>query len=221
MALNKSNTSPGMKAVLILLIVAFVASFISIGAGFFAPTPGATGTATSADPLAAINTQYQSQVSGITGQLQGDPENYSLLVSLGNTYYDWAAAIQQTAQTNTQVTGADLPMWSSAKDAYARAVKIKDDEPAVRTDYSITLFYTGETNEALKVGEKTIKQSPDFAPAHFNNAVFYRALGQNDKATAAFNRALELDPQGSQVNIEYVKQALEELKSAPASGTAE
>ena len=219
MALNKAQTSVGMKVVLILLIVAFVASFVSIGAGLFTGGTTTTNQPTSTDPLTAINAQYQPTVAALTNTLQSQPESYTALVSLGNTYFDWAASVQQQSQTSTAAVGADQPLWISAKDAYTRALKVEKGEPAVQVDYAITLFYTGDTNNAVAIATTVTKDSPEFAPAWFNLGVFYRALGQNDKAVASFNQALKLDPEGTQINAEFAKSQVQELESAPATGT--
>ena len=221
MAINKSKTSPAMKAVLVLLIVAFVASFVSIGAGLFSGGGGGTTTSTQQqnDPLAAANAQYQPTVSALTGQLQSQPESYTALVSLANTYFDWAAAVQQASQTSTSAVGADLPLWTGAKDAYKRAIVVKKGEPAVSTDYAITLFYTGDTTGAIKVATEVTKTNPEFASAYFNLGIFNGTLGENAKAAAAFKKAIALDPQGKSVNLEYAKQQLASLESSATSGT--
>lgn len=219
MALNKSQTSVGMKIVLIVLIVAFVASFVSIGAGLFSGGQTTTTTPTSTDPLATVNAQYQPTVAALTNSLQSQPESYTALVSLGNTYFDWAAAVQQASQNTTSAVGADQPLWVSAKDAYGRALNVQKGEPSVQVDYAITLFYTGETTAAIKTATTVTKETPDFAPAYFNLGIFNKALGENAKALAAFKKAVELDGEGKQINVEYAKTQLQELESAPATST--
>lgn len=220
MALNKAQTSTGIKIVLVVLIIAFVASFVSIGTGLFSSGNQQTPTgATGNDPVAAANAQYQPTVAALTNALQSEPESYTALVSLGNTYFDWALSIQQASQQTTSAVGADQPLWVSAKDAYTRALELQADESPVLVDYSITLFYTGDTNTAIATVEKVTKDDPTFAPAWFNLAIFQGALGQNDKAVPALEQAIKLDPQGQQINLEFAKQRLEQLKSGEASPT--
>jgi len=206
-----------VKVVLIVLIVAFVASFVSIGAGLFSGGQTTDTQPTGTDPLATVNAQYQPTVAAITSTLQSEPESYTALVSLANTYFDWAASVQQASQTSTAAAGADQPLWVSAKDAYSRAIAVKNEEPPVQVDYAITLFYTGETTKAVKVATQVTKDTPDFAPAYFNLGIFYRALGQNKESAAAFNQAVKLDPEGKQINLEFAKTQLEQLKSADTS----
>jgi Flp pilus assembly protein TadD len=218
-AINKAKTSTGTKVVLIVLIVAFVASFISLGAGLFT-SGGNTSTTTSNDPLAQVNAQYQPTVAAITSQLQSQPESYTALVALGNTYFDWASSVQQASQTSTSAVGADQPLWVASKDAYARALKVKAGEPGVNVDYAVTLFYTGDTKTAVLTAEKVAKDEPTFAPAFFNLGIFYQALGEKEKALAALNQVIKLDPDGKQTNVEYAKQQVAALKSAGSTTTS-
>ncbi len=217
MAINKSNSPTWVKVTLIILIIAFVMSFVVLASNpFQAFKTDQTGTGQSADPIAAVNNKYQPQVAAFTNVLQSQPESYTILVSLGNTYFDWAGELQ--SQNSTQAQGAAAPLLNSAKDAYARALKIKATESPVQVDYAITLFYTGDTLTAVKTVEGVEKADPKFAPAPFNLGIFYGALGENAKAIAAFNRYLELDPKGEKGgNPQYAKQQLEALKKLPAT----
>lgn len=219
MALNKSNTSVGVKIVLIFLIIAFVMSFISLS-GIFSGTGQTQGTAGGTDPLATVNAQYRPTVQALTSQLQSDPASYTVLVSLGNTYFDWAAATQQTSQTSTSTVGADLPLWIAAKDAYRRAADIKADQPPVMVDFAIVSFYSGETDQAIKIATKVSESNPEFAPAWFNLGIFYQAVNDPAKALDAFERYVKLDPEGKQGDIDLAKQRITELKGGGGSTTA-
>jgi len=208
-----------IKVTLIVLIVAFVLSFITIATNPFS-APKADQTQTTAGATDASDAQYQPQVNSLTAQLQSDPKNYGVLVSLANTYFDWALAKQQTSQNTTSSAGADLPLWISAKDTYARALEVKTDESPVRVDYSITLFYTGDTVGAIKIASEVAKDDPKFSPAQFNLGVFYAAAGETAKALAAFQNYLKLDPTGSSGgNVDYAKQQIEALQKSGTSGS--
>ena len=218
MAINKSNSPMWVKITLIVLIVAFVASFIVIASNPFASDPQAQTGAPADGTLAAADAQYQPQIAALTTQLQSDPQNYATLVSLGNTYFDWALAKQQAGQTDATAIGADQPLWLAAKDAYSRAVAIKDDESPVRVDYAITVFYSGDTVTAIKLGEAVVKDDPEFGPAQFNLGVFYEAAGQAAKAIAAYEMYLKLDPEGSKGGSpDFAKERVAELKTAGAN----
>jgi len=209
-AINKSQTPVWMKAVLILLAIVFVFGFVSIGASPFmtddTQEPAAAGS------LDAINQQFAPTVAAVTSQLQTDPENFDLLVNLGNTYFDWAAQVQQAAQTDAANAGVDQPLWVAAKDAYGRAVAIDATNPPVTVDYAIVLFYTGETAKAIEMASAIAKSNPEFAMAWYNLGIFHKALGETEEAIAGFERYLELDPKGESGNLEFAKSELATLK---------
>lgn len=218
MAINKARTPIWMKVVLIVLAIVFVFGFVSIGASPFMndqtqqTTPG-TGS------LDAVNSQFGPTVQSLTGLLQSEPESYTVLVNLGNTYFDWAIAIQQESQNTSAAIGADLPIWVASADAYRRALVIQPGEPPVTVDFAIALFYTGDTANAIKNAEAIAESTPDFAPAFFNLGVFYGAINESDKAIAAFERYLELDPEGTQGNADFAKSQIETLRSAGTTAT--
>lgn len=216
MALNKAQTSLGVKIILIILIVAFVASFIPLIGSVFS---GDGTQQAQSGPVDQINQQFQPTVSSLTGLLQSEPESYTVLVNLGNTYFDWAAQLQQASQTDPTVAGADQPLWVAAKDAYRRAIAVQDGDPPVVVDYAITAHYSGETSVAVASAKRIAESNPDFAPAFFNLGVFYRALGQTSDAVAAFEQYLKLDPEGTQGDVEYAKSELQSLKGGSATTT--
>jgi cytochrome c-type biogenesis protein CcmH/NrfG len=219
-AIDKSNTKPWVKGVLIFLIVAFVLSFVSLAANPWTAFQAPKQTAPTQTAAETVDAQFQPQVAAITSVLQSDPESYTALVSLGNTYFDWAVQKQQASKNSTATQGADLPLWTGAKDAYARAVAVKNDEPTVQVDYAITLFYTGDSIKAIAVVEDVMKTSPEFAPAWFNAGIFYQTTRDIAKATAAFEQYLKLDPKGSTGGSpDFAKQQLAELKKSSTATT--
>lgn len=215
MAIDKSRTSLGMKIILIVVAASFVLSFI--------PLLGNVGSLFSSAPkqtpqeqIDAIAANYQGQVSALEGVAASDPTSYTIMVSLGNTYFDWAAQTQSIASTNSLTS--DQPLWIAAKDWYAKAVAVKGDESGVNVDYAVASFYSGDTSTAVAAAEGVAKRDPEFAPAWFNLGIFYESLGNTLKASAAYQTYLRLDPNGQQGNADYAKQQLQQLQSS--SGTA-
>ena len=215
MALNKSHTSVSMKVIIILLIVAFVSLFMYGGVASIIDLFKQSKTAAVVtDPVATINTKYEPQVAALGTMVESAPTSYTVLVSLGNAYFDWAQELSQASQTSTAALAATPPLWQSAKDAYGRAVKVKPGEAPVTVDYAIATFYSGETTAAIAIAEPIAKSQPKFAPVWLNLGVFYEATNQTAKAIDAFEKYLVLDPKGTQGNLEVVKQKLATLKKA-------
>lgn len=224
MALNKANTSIGIKIVIVFLIIAFVMSFISLS-GLFTTGPNGTTGVGATDTLGRLNTQYQPTIQALTSQLQSEPTSYTVLVNLGNAYFGWADAVSQAAQNEPGIAGADQPLWIASKDAYRRAVEVNPGESPVMVDYAIVSHYTNETEQAIELAESVMENDPEFAPAYFNAGIFYERVGRNDDALRVFRQYLELDPEGTQGNPDFARQRVAELEAgagtaAPATPTA-
>ncbi|HEY5505894.1 MAG TPA: hypothetical protein VIK83_00215 [Coriobacteriia bacterium] len=204
MAIDKSHTSPLMKAGIILLAATFL-----LGIGFaglsgmqgcsasapLLPGSGTTTTNTpaSAESTAAIALRYEAQVKAQEASLTADPKNYSLLVAQGNLYLDWANAVQNTQSSQSPTSN---PLWGSAKTYYARAVAIKATDAPVMGDYGISLFFAGETSAAISAGEKARALDPKLAVNLFMLGQYYATAGENAKAVAAFQSYLAVAPTG-------------------------
>lgn len=220
MALDKSRTSLGVKIVLIILAIAMV-SYLGGGLlGIFSSS--GTSSTTKSDVLGTIAAQYTQTVASNDAILRSDPTSYTVLVNQGNTYFDWAIKVQQASGTDQALLGTDQPMWLAAQQYYARAQAVKADDPPVNVDLAIAYFYSGETTKAIVTATTVSKKHADFAPAWFNLGVFYGSSGNNAAAIAAFERAVALDPKGTNINASYAQQQIQTLKgstTAPGSTT--
>lgn len=223
MAINKAKTSLWMKGFIIFLIVAFVATIgaasIPSIAQLFTPPIG-TGTTQAQTPTATvetINAQFQPGITALTALAASDPTSYTANVNLGNAYFDWAQTLSTPAEGASEVStvavAAAGPLWLSSRDAYAKAIEIKAGDPAVETDFAIVTFYSGETTAAILIGEKVAKTQPDFSQVWLNLGVFYANSGQTDKAIAAFERYVKLEPKGQ--NVSFAQDQIKSLKAEP------
>lgn len=222
MGLDKSSTSLGMKIIISLLILAFVSTFLYGGIAsiiqVFQPAanqPAATPT----DPVAAAKAQFQPQIDALQKQVDSDPTSQTALVNLGNKYFDWAQQVSQASQNSTTAAVTAGALWVSAKDTYAKALKIKPGDPALTVDYAIATFYSGDTAGAIAIALPVSEANPTFAQTWLNLGVFYRASGETDKAIAAFNQYLKLDPMDKQGNAAFAKEQLKLLQQA-STGTS-
>lgn len=222
MALNKAQTSLGVKIVLIIVAISMVGflfpAIISMFSGSDSNSNANTNTATGT--LDQIASKYNAQVAQNDATLAQDPANYAVLVAQGNTYFDWALDVMNAGQSNQQLLGADQPYWLSARQYYERALEATEADSPVETDLSIAYYYSGETTKAVVAVTKVTERDPKFASAWFNLGVFLGALGQNERAIAAYERALALDPTGQGINVEYAQGQLDALKGSASATTS-
>lgn len=229
MAIDKRHTSPGVKILIWVLIVAFVLSGIGLGAtslvSLFQDSGSAGGT--TGDPITQVKQSYDPGVNALKAVVASDPESYTPLVNLGNLYMDYASQLSQAAgsQPATSVLQQQADLYTSAKDVYAKALEIKSDNPNVAGDYSIALFNTGETAKALEVAGQTVAKFPDAAVVWLKvgdfNLILYQQNPADPKAAqyqkdgvAAYQRYLKLEPKG-----QYVQQAKDSISQL--QGTVE
>mgnify|MGYP002152302034 CR=1 FL=1 len=211
MAINKKQSSMWVKAVLIFVALAFVVSLtpgLFMGRNSAAQDTGATETGAT---LERIANEHLAAVTSNTAVLESDPENYGALVTLGNTYFDWAFQIRNQVGPTS---GHDLPIWNAAVSAYERALAVQPGDPNVEVDLAIALFYSGQADRAIELVEQVMETSPEFAPAYFNAGIFYRAFGRTDDAVAALERYLELEPEGS--SAASARDMLAQMAAAPS-----
>jgi hypothetical protein len=223
MSLNKSNTSPFMKFVIILVIVAMVTLFLYGGIAGLIQLFQAPPAAPVVDPVVAIQKKYDPQLQNIDTALASNPASYTLLVAAGNKRFDYALELMQLV--SAQSTVALVPaaeQWTATKDVFQRAVEAnKSAESGVLVDYSIATYYSGDTTGAVKIASGVIKKDPTFAPAHYNIAIFFEGLGDTARAIAAYQAYLALDPTGKAGgNPDFAKAQLKALgapEKAPGS----
>lgn len=212
MAINKANTPVWMKVTLVILAIVFASSFVTVSAQSCSDTGGLAATNAATDPVESVKAQYQPTIDSLNSVLKSDPESYTVLVQLGDTYFNWADALLQQSQTSTAAAAASGPLWISAKDSYARALEVKKGESPVTVDYSFALFYSGETSKAIEVAEGVTKADPEFAMAPLALGNFRSYLGDSAGAINDFQKYLDLDPKDKWGNVEFAKGRIAELK---------
>lgn len=220
MALNKAQTSTISKVIIGFFGFALVAA---VGAPSIANLTGIGGGGQDEGAKGVLDgfaEKYQPTVDAYNQLLASDPASSTVLVNLGNLYFDWAGEIQQASAAVPQ--GTDIPLWAIAAQTYERAVAAGAQTSQVRTDMAVAYFYSGDTGSAIEVIEGVISEQPDFATAQFNAGIFYQDAGRKEDALRAFGTYLELDPTGQSGNADYARSQLQTLSgSGTATGTAD
>ena len=133
---------------------------LGIGPGASRDLPGSGGgqPALASDPVA------QRRLADLEAAVAKEPQNYSLVVQLGNVAYD-------------------LENWTKAVDAYERALKIQAGDPNVMTDLGVAYRNAGNGQKALEMFGKALAKDPNHWPAAFNQAIVW-GIDRGDKAKA-------------------------------------
>lgn len=221
MALDKAQTNAIAKGVIIIFGIVLIVglagpSVAALLGSIFNGQDGSSSAGSGATALDAINAKYEPTIRSWETLLASDPASATLLVQLGNTYFDWALEIQQSTQV---APGSDTQYWRTAAQYYAQAISAGENDPGVRVDAAISNYYAGDVNAAVSLAEGVMKSDPGFPPAWFNGGIFYESTGRTGEALYAFKKYLELDSQGSFGNPQYAQDKVAELEGqgiAPA-----
>lgn len=73
----------------------------------------------------------------------------------------------------------------------------------IQVDFGIEVAQRGLWREAIYRWERAVEIDPTYAAAYNDLAVAYEHEGQLDKARRAYEKALELDPENTQIRQNY------------------
>jgi tetratricopeptide (TPR) repeat protein len=169
-----------------------------------APAVAAVNQEAAPDPPtpspAQLKQMADAQAAPLLDKLKADPANPDLLTSLGNLYYD-------------------AQQYPVAVDYYARVLRVKPADAAVRTDMGTAFWFMGNADKALAEFEKALTYVPDNPNTLFNlGLVKWKGKMDAAGATAAWGKLLAIDPNYQQKA--QVQQMLAEVKSRPAGDRA-
>jgi cytochrome c-type biogenesis protein CcmH/NrfG len=171
--------------------------------GLGTPTKSVVPVAAAINPEAApvvqqpgpepLKEMADAQAAPLLEKLKSDPANADVLTSLGNVYYD-------------------ARQYPVAVDYYARVLRVKPADAAVRTDMGTAFWFMGNADKALAEFEKALTFVPDNPSTLFNlGLVKWKGKMDAAGATAAWERLLATDPNYEQKT--QVEQMLAEVKT--------
>jgi hypothetical protein len=133
MSVDKSRTPAWMKAVIIVIAVAFVLAGAGGLAALFTDGTGSQAGSTGGGTLADV---YQPRVDAALVAAQGNPNNPDIVVQVGHAYYEWAAALYESGQQS-----AAIPFWLSAVTYYDQVLALRADDNVVLGNKAFALYY--------------------------------------------------------------------------------
>ena len=158
------------------------------GDGAAGPADGGMGDAPRRMPQ-----QIMQMVQAYKAALAKNPNDLEALIGLANLEFDSG-------------------QWDKAIDYYSRAIAIDSKNADVRVDRAIAYHATGKNDIARKELLQVTRERPTHKNAWLNLGVVNRDLGDRAEAIRAWERFLELDPQGE--HAASVRQEIANLKQA-------
>ena len=156
------------------------------------------GSGTRQQPDSNAQAALAEAVAPLLEAVNNDPNNFELLVKLGNLFYD----------------GKQFP---SAIQYYERALAIHPDNPDVRTDMGTAYWYTGNAEKAVAAMETSLKYRRGHPQTLFNLG-WVRWQGKQDPkgAIEAWQQLLKANPDYPQK--EQVEQYIAKAKEHASRG---
>jgi len=156
---------------------------------------------------AELNPMYSQKADMLEAALRENPKDSTILINLGNLYYDWGQE-----EANTKGAAAQpLGKWQKAIDYYARALDIDPNNVNIRVDRANLLQWTGRADEAIAEFRKGMSIDPKHQQARVNLIL---ALGQEKQdyngALKEYDALLKVAPE--QAKNESLKAEVDRFK---------
>lgn len=175
----------------VIVLVAVVAVYI-LKTNMEPPDTVAGDAAPGRPSAEEVMQQLTQQIDHINEMLARDSTDFDAWAALGNLYFD-----------------ARMP--EEAVDPYRRALEIKPDDPAVRTDLATMLRSLGRHEEAAGHLRRVVEFDSTWHQAWFNLGVIYSFdLGDEQRALGAWKMFVALNPQSQ--HAQSVNQEIERLE---------
>lgn len=219
---KRAQRKPGelsrfQKVVIIIFIVIFAGSTL---AGALAAVVQSQNSQTQEYTVETMDENYQGIVDDLEAKVAENPDDTDSLLQLGSYYSSWGTSVLMLAQNDDDVThGNDL--LDKAVERYDDYLG-HEDSSDVRVSRALCLYYQGKTDEATTSLEEATTAFPDYAPGWETLGVLYESTGRIDEAKAAYEKAIELDPDdeaGAKSAAEQRLSALEESESSDDAAT--
>jgi cytochrome c-type biogenesis protein CcmH/NrfG len=142
----------------------------------------------------AAGPDYSLQINELKKRLQSSPNDYALLVQLGNTYFD-------------------SNMYPESIEAYEKALALKPGNPNVLTDLGVMYRRNGQPGEAIKRFRMAADADATHPQSRMNlGVVLFYDLNDPLGAKEALESLLEVYPQGP--NADQARQLMAEIDKA-------
>ena len=143
-----------------------------------------------------VDSQYTDYVADLESKLEDDPENAETLLATARACSSWGSSVLMLATTDEESShGTEL--MQRAIDYYDRYLAL-DNASDARTERAMCEYYLGDTEAATADLEAVTTDAPEYAPAWYDLGILYEGQGLSDEALAAYQKAVELDPDDEQ-----------------------
>ena len=197
------------KAVVIVFIVIFALSTL---AGALASVFQSTQGQSVEYDVDYVDSQYEDYVADLESQLEGDPENAETLLATARACSTWGTTVMMLAADDEEAAhGTELV--ERAVGYYDRCLAL-DNASEARAERAMCEYYLGDAETATADLEALTTDDPEYATGWYDLGLLYEGQGQTDEALAAYQKAVELDPDDEQGVGSSAQSRIDELTGA-------
>lgn len=167
------------------------------------------------ETLKSLAEQNAAKVERYEKRLAEDPNNLAALLNLGQTYMNWGYSATYSSTTDEE-SAYSHGLLDKAVDCFDRYLALNDSK-AVRVDRALCKYYAGDTDGAIKALKKVADDNPDFPLAWANLGMLYETQYDTKKASEAYRKAVETDPDDEYGAYSYANQRLISLNATVSS----
>lgn len=221
----KSARKPGelsrfQKIVIVLFVVVFALSTL---AGALASVFQSTQSGETVElNVESIDAQYEGEAADLEAKVSENPEDGESLRTLGDTYMTWGTYVTVLATTDEETSHAN-ELFDKAIATYDSLLALGENSD-VSVNRAMCEYYQGDTSTAISDLEALTESDPDYASSWLNLGVIYQAQGEDEDAIAAYEKAVELDPddeQGVKSSAESRLESLQGTSEEDSDGTSD
>ncbi len=144
------------------------------------------------ETLKSLATQYEEAIAPYKEKLEEDSENLAALLNVGQRYMSWGYSAYNSSTTDEE-KAYSKGLLDKALSYFDKYLAL-NDSVAVKVDCAMCSYYGGDTDAAIAAVEKITQDNPDSALAWVNLGLMYESKYDNEKATEAYKKAIEADP---------------------------
>ena len=199
-----------------VVIVAFVVVFaLSTLAGALASVFQSTQQESVEYNVKYVDSQYSDLVADLEATLEETPDDTSALLQVARYCSSWGSTVGVLAQTDEESAHGE-ELLQRAIGYYDRYLELESTAEA-SSERALCEYYLGDSEAATADLEAVTQSWPEYAPAWADLGMLYEAADRTDDAIAAYERAIELDPDDEQGAKSYAEGRLESLQGSDAA----
>ncbi len=139
-------------------------------------------------------------------RLEEDENNLAALLHLGETFMNWGYSAMNSSTTDEEKEYSK-GLLNKATEYFDRYLKL-NDSVTVKIDRTLVEYYAGDADKAVTDLKKICDENPENSLAWAQLGYLYESQYKNEDATAAYKKAIEVDPDDAYGVKSYANQRL-------------